>query len=98
MAIKEDAEQLIKDLRDKIDELIEKAKDASGDVREEMDDTIEKLKKQRDKLEGKMDDFRIKNEPKIEEAKHHLKNALEEISKAFEKMFRKGPGAEEMKD
>lgn len=98
MAIRDEAEQLIKDLRNKIDELIEKAKYASGEVREEMEETIAKLKIQRDKLEEKMDDFRVKNEPKIEEAKHHLKNALDEIGKAFEKMFRKGPSAEEMKD
>ena len=96
--MKTEMEQLIKDLRIKIDLLIEKAKDASGDVREEMEETIESLKKQRDKLEDRMDDFRVKNEPKIEEAKHHLKNAADEIGKAFEKMFRKGPGAEEMKD
>lgn len=98
MGMKEEAEDLLREIRNKIDDLIDKAKDASEDVREEMDETIENLKKQREKLEGKMEDFRIKNEPKIEEAKHHLRVALDEIGKAFEKMFRKGPRAEESKD
>ncbi len=93
-----EAEKLFKDLGEKIEQLIEKAKHASADVREEMKEPIEKLKKERDKLEKKMVDFRDKNEPKIEEAKHHLKTAIDEMSKAFEKMFRKGPGAEEYKD
>jgi len=73
------------------------AKDATEDVREEMKGPIEQLKKERDKLEDKMTDFRTKNEPKIDEAKHHLKTAIDEISKAFEKMFKKGPSAEEEK-
>ena len=34
---------------------------------------------------------------KIDEAKHHLKTAAEEIGKAFEKLFKKGPSAEEEK-
>ncbi|PIQ48671.1 MAG: hypothetical protein COW03_08630 [Cytophagales bacterium CG12_big_fil_rev_8_21_14_0_65_40_12] len=96
MSLKDDAEKLLIELREKIDELIEKGKDASGEVREELDETIEKLKVQRDKLEVKIDAFREKNEPKIEEAKFHLKNAMEEIGKAFEKIFKKGPRAEEM--
>ena len=54
MAIRDDAEELIKELRKKIDELIEKAKDASGDVREEMDDTIEKLKRQPRRKDGRL--------------------------------------------
>ena len=54
MAIRDDAEELIKELRKKIDELIEKAKDASGDVREEMDDTIEKLKRQTRRKDGRL--------------------------------------------
>jgi phosphoglycerate-specific signal transduction histidine kinase len=90
-------DKLFKELGEKIQELVEQAKDATGDVREEMKGTIEQLKKQRDKVEEKMVDFRTKNEPKIDEAKHHLKTAIDEISKAFEKMFKKGPSAEEEK-
>ncbi len=89
------SDQIVKELKEKIEELIDKAKDASDEVREEMEETIAALKLQRDKLEVKMADFKTKNEPKIEEAKHHLKVAGEEIGKAFEKLFRKGPGAEE---
>jgi len=89
------SDQIVKELKEKIEELIDKAKDASDEVREEMEETITALKSQRDKLEVKMADFKTKNEPKIEEAKHHLKVAGEEIGKAFEKLFRKGPGAEE---
>jgi hypothetical protein len=90
-------EKLFKELGEKIQVMMDEAKDATGDVREDMKGTIDQLKKQRDKIEVKMTDFRTKNEPKIEEAKHHLKIALDEINKAFEKMFRKGPSAEEEK-
>ena len=93
-----DFEKLFKELGEKIKELVDKAEDASGEVREDMKETIEKLKKERDKLEEKMADFRSKNEPKIEQAKHHLKIAMDEIGKAFEKMFHKGPDAKEHKD
>ncbi|MFY0593004.1 hypothetical protein [Roseivirga sp.] len=92
-----DTDRILKDLKEKIDELVGQAKNASEDVREEMEDTIESLKKQREKLEEKMTDFKTKNEPKIDEAKHHLKIAGEEIGKAFEKLFKKGPSAEEEK-
>ncbi|OEK04191.1 sll1863 family stress response protein [Roseivirga misakiensis] len=92
-----DTDKILKELKEKIDELVGQAKDASEEVREEMEETIEALKKQREKLEEKMVDFKTKNEPKIEEAKHHLKVAGEEIGKAFEKLFRKGPSAHEEK-
>ena len=91
-------EKLFRELGEKIEEMIDKAKNSSGGIREEMSETIEQLKKQRDKVEQKMVDFRTKNEPKIEQAKHHLKTAIDEISKAFEKMFHKGPDAKEDKD
>lgn len=90
------SDQIVQELKEKIDELIDKAKDASDEVREEMEETIEALKLQREKLEVKMAEFKTKNEPKFEEAKHHLKAAGEEIGKAFEKLFRKGPSAEEL--
>lgn len=91
-----DTEKVLKDIREKIDELIEKAKDATGEVREEMDDLIEDLKKQRDKLEDKLQDFKTKNEPKFEEARHHIRKAAEELELAVRKIFKKGPGAEEL--
>ncbi len=89
------SDKILQELREKIDELIDKAKDASDEVREEMEETIEALKIQRDKLEERISDFKLKNEPKIEEAKHHLRSAADEIEQAFKKLFRKGPGAEE---
>ncbi len=91
-----DSEKILKDLREKIDELIEKAKEASADVREDMEDVIEDLKKQRDKLEDKMEGFKTKNEPKFEEAKFHIRKAAEELELAVKKIFKKGPGAEEL--
>jgi len=90
-------DKLFKELGEKIQGLVEKVTEASGEVKEEMKGTIEQLKKQRDKLEEKMVEFRTKNEPKIDEAKHHLKTAIDEISKAFEKMFKNGPSAKEEK-
>ena len=54
------------------------------------------LKEQRDKLEDKLQDFKSKNEPKFEEAKFHIRKAAEELEQAVRKLFRKGPGAEEV--
>lgn len=91
-----DTEKLLKDIRDRIDELIDKAKDAGAEAREEMEDLIEDLKEQRDKLEDKLQDFKSKNEPKFDEAKFHIRKAAEELEQAVRKLFRKGPGAEEV--
>ena len=91
-----DTEKLLKELREKIDELIEKAKDAGAEARDEMEDVIEDLKKQRDKLEDKLQEFKSKNEPKFDEAKFHIRRAAEELEQAVRKIFRKGPGAEEL--
>lgn len=87
---------ILEDIKFKIDELVEKAKELGADAREEAEEAIEELKKQAEKLEGKMDDFKSKNEPKFDEAKFHLRNAAEEIELAFKKLFKKGPGAEEV--
>ena len=91
-----EAEKILKDLGQKIDELIDRAK--SGEVREDIDEAIEALKKQRDKFEEKMKDIKEKNEPKVQEAKVHLRSAMEELNQAFQKMFRKGPGADVVDD
>lgn len=93
-----EAEKILKDFAKKIEELIDKAKDSRGEMREDFDETIEKLKKQRDKFEEKMKDVKAKNEPKVQEAKVHLRTAMEEMNLAFQKMFRKGPDAEEVKE
>jgi len=87
-----EAEKILKELGRKIDELVERAK--SGEIKEDVDEAIEALKKQRDKFEEKMRDMKEKNEPKVQEAKVHLRSAMEELNQAFQKMFRKGPDAE----
>lgn len=91
-----EAEKILKDLGQKIDDLIERAK--SGEVKEDIDEAIEALKKQRDRFEEKMKDLKEKNEPKVQEAKVHLRSAMEEINLAFQKMFRKGSDAEVVDD
>jgi len=92
-----DTDKLLKDVREKIDELVEKAKDLGADARVEAEETIEELKKQSAKLEEKVEEFKTKNEPKFDEAKFHLRNAANELEAAVKKLFRKGPGAEEIK-
>lgn len=89
-----EAEKILKDFANKIEELIDKAKDSSGDMREELDEAIEALRKKRDQFEEKVKDMKTKNEPKFQEAKVHLRTAMEEMNQAFQKMFRKGPNAE----
>lgn len=91
-----DTKELLKDIQYKIDELVEKAEELGADAKEEMKDTIEDLKKQKEKLENKMEDFKSKNGPKFEEARFHLRNAAEELEHAVKKLFKKGPGAEEL--
>ncbi len=89
-----EAEKILKDFATKIEELIDKAKDSSGEMREELDETIEALRKKRDQFEEKVKDMKTRNEPKFQEAKVHLRAAMEEMNQAFQKMFRKGPDAE----
>ncbi len=89
-----EAEKILKDFATKIEELIDKAKDSSGEMREELDETIEALRKKRDQFEEKVKDMKTRNEPKFQEAKVHLRTAMEEMNQAFQKMFRKGPDAE----
>lgn len=91
-----ETDKILKKIRDQIEELVEKAKDLGEDAREDLDESIEELKKQRDKLEDKLKDFKTKNEPKFEETKHHISKAAEELELAVRKLFRKGPGAEEL--
>ena len=93
-----EAERILKDLGRKIDELVDKAKDASGEVREDLDEAIDALKKESRKFEEKVREAKERNEPKFQEAKVHLRTAMEEMNKAFQKMFRKGPEAEVMDD
>lgn len=93
-----EAEKILKDFANKIEELIEKAKGSSGDMREDLNETIEALRNKRDKFEEKMKDMKTKNEPKFQEAKVHLRSAMEEMNQAFHKMFRKGPDAEVVDD
>lgn len=93
-----EAERILKDLGRKIDELVDKAKDATGDVREELDEAIEKLRKESLKFEDKVREARDRNEPKWQEAKVHLRSAMEEMNQAVQKMFRKGPSAEVVDD
>lgn len=87
---------ILEDIKYKIDELLEKAKGLGADAREEAEEAIQELRKQSEKLEDKMDDFKTKNEPKFEEAKFHIRKAAEELEHAFRKLFKKGPGAEEL--
>ncbi len=93
-----EAEKILKDFANKIEELIDKAKDSSGDMREDLDEALEALRNKRDKFEEKMKDMKTKNEPKFQEAKVHLRSAMEEMNQAFHKMFRKGPDAEVVDD
>ena len=85
---KSQLEDILKDLGQKIDVLIEEAKDSTGNIREELDEKIELLKKKRDELDKNFEVYREKGKGKWEEAKPHLSKAASELKSALDKIFK----------
>ncbi|MGB3468672.1 MAG: hypothetical protein WBA74_25530 [Cyclobacteriaceae bacterium] len=81
-------ETILRDLGQKIDALIEEAKDSTGSIREELEEKIELLKKKRDELDESFDTYREKGKDKWEEAKPHLSKAAAELKSALDKLFK----------
>ncbi|MFY0606165.1 MAG: hypothetical protein JXR10_05590 [Cyclobacteriaceae bacterium] len=81
-------ENILAELGKKIDVLIEEAKHAGADVRDDLEEKIQKLKKKKEKIEVDFEDYKDKNEDKWQDAKSHLSQALNELVKAVEAVFK----------
>jgi len=96
----EEVEKLLKDIGEKIDELIEKGKKVSGEAGDEIDKKINDLKNNQWDLErdlqemkarfGQRFDEEKKNmEPKLKKSGQHLKAALFQLNEAIKSLFEK---------
>ncbi len=85
-------ENLLAELGKKIDVLIEETKHAGSDVHEDLDKKIKQLKKKKEKIEKDFEGYKDKNEDKWQDAKSHLTQALNEMVKAVEVIFKDKKG------
>lgn len=75
-------EKVLKELGQKIDELIGEAKGATGELREDLESKIRDFKEKKWQLDEEYQDFKNKNEGKWDDIKTHLSNAARELEKA----------------
>ena len=81
-------EGILAELGKKIDELIVETKHASADVRDDLEKQVQSLKKKKEKIEGDFEQYKDQHEDKWQEAKTHLMQALGELKKAVEAVFK----------
>ena len=75
-------ENILRELGQKIDELIVEAKGATGEVREELEQKIKEFKEKKWSLEEDFENFKKDNEGKWDEIKSHLSSAASELELA----------------
>ncbi|MCH7402367.1 hypothetical protein ACFOUP_03285 [Belliella kenyensis] len=96
----DEVESLLQDVGKKIELLMEKAAEAGGEVKIELEKKIselrgkqtnleEELAKGKEKAEKIYQEQREALEPRFQESKIHLKNALEQLGLALESIFKK---------
>lgn len=96
----EEVEKLLKDIGEKIDDLIEKGKKVSGEAGDEIDKKIDELKNKKWDLERDFDEMKVrfdqrfqeekKNmEPKLKKSGEHFKAALFQLNEAIKALFEK---------
>ena len=81
------AEKMLKDLGQRIDELIRDLHEAKDKASVEYADQIDELKRGRDKIQSEIDEFREKHKERFEEVEDRLEAAGQELKKAFEAAF-----------
>jgi len=82
-------EKILKEMGQKIDQLIAETKDASGEIRDDLEEKIKEFKSKKWKMEEEYNDFKSKNEGKWEEIKTHLSGAALELENAVKAAFKK---------
>ncbi len=83
------AENFLRDLGRKLDDLIYKSRETTGEVSNEIEKRIEELKKSRDKFEADIQDFTSNKDGKWSLVEGQLKKAAEELKKAFDIVINK---------
>jgi replicative DNA helicase len=95
-----DIEKVLKEIGDKIEELVKKGADAGMDVKDEVEKKIQELKdnkttleaelkKGRDLLEREFKERKEDIEPKLKESKGFLLEGLKQFGLAFKALFGK---------
>ena len=79
-----EAERILNELGQKIDVLIEEAKNATGALRDNLEEKVKGFKEKKWKLDNEYQEFKTQNEVKI-----HLSGAAMEIEKAARAVFNK---------
>lgn len=75
--------KIIREISDKIDELLEKSDISKEDVKKEIDSRIKELKKSRDDLNVELKKIREENKETFDKVEKFAKNAASEIKSAF---------------
>ena len=90
--------KIIKDLSDKIDELLEQSDISKDDVKKEIDKRINELKKSRDQVNEEFRKIKEDNQEAFDKAENLAKNTAKEIKSAFSDFFGKMTESKEKKD
>lgn len=90
--------KIIKDLSDKIDELLEQSNISKGDVKKEIDARIKELKKSRDEVNEEFRKIREDNKETFDKAEKLAKNTFNEVKSAFTDFFGSKAGGKKDKE
>jgi adenine deaminase len=92
------AENFLKDLGKKIDELIEDSKDSSSELRKEIDERVEELQKSASHLKDEFVEFAEENKDSVDEMKDRLGEFGKDLKHSFEKLFKRAEDEGESAD
>ena len=81
--------KIIKDLSDKIDELLEKSDISKDDVKIEIDKRITELKKSRDQVNEEFKKIKEENKETFDKVENLAKNTAKEVKSVFNDLFGK---------
>ncbi|NJN25411.1 MAG: hypothetical protein HC819_05270 [Cyclobacteriaceae bacterium] len=90
--------KIIKDISDKIDELLEQSEISKDDVKKEINSRIQELKRSRDQINEEFRKIREDNKETIDKAEKMAKNTFKEVKTVltgfFDKISREAEGSE----
>ena len=89
--------KIIRDLSNKIDELLEQSDISKDDVKKEINSRIEELKKARDQVNDEFKKIREDNKETFDKVEKLAKNTAREVKSAFSDFFEKITGDEKEK-
>lgn len=83
------AKNMVREISDKIDELLEQSDISKEDVKKEINVRIEELKRSRDEVNEELKKIREDNKETIDKVEKMAKNTVKEVKKAFSDFFNK---------